>query len=72
MPRADYVHGTQPQKNGWDMITNTRQQDAAPSINTGTYPTGVLDGTNTAACSTGGSLGTGMNTDRYTPAIESP
>jgi len=54
------------------MVINARQQDANPSLAGGVYPTGVLDGANTAACSTGGSLGTGMNTDRYTPAIESP
>lgn len=72
MPRADYVHPTSVQSNGWDMVINARQQDANPSLAGGVYPTGVLDGANTAACSTGGSLGTGMNTDRYTPAIESP
>jgi len=70
MPRPQDTHYNQPPVDGWDMIINARQTDAHPSLATGVYPTGVADGTNTVACSTGGALGTGMNADIYTPAVE--
>ena len=70
MARAVDVLPTAKQADGWNMITNTRVTKPHPALSTGTYPTGLADGANTAAGSPGANLGTGMNLDIYTPAIE--
>jgi hypothetical protein len=87
MTRANFIYPSKPQSAGFDMVAMSRQVDSAPSVAAGCYVTAVADvtvlpgsiagygvpsGPPTVACSTGGSLGTGMNTDRYAPAIEQP
>jgi len=56
---------------GWNMITGARSSHAASPAN-GVHPTGSVTTTNipSGATSPGAVLGTGMNTDRYTPGVE--
>jgi hypothetical protein len=59
---------------GFNMVTMNRVSHAHPSLASGTYPTAVADPnapvTPPAAGSPGAALGTGMNTDIYTPTLE--
>lgn len=54
---------------GYNMVTQAAGSHAHPSMAAGVNPSGLADG-NSAAGSPGASLGTGMNTDVYTPGIE--
>jgi hypothetical protein len=69
MARSVDVKNTQYQARGWDMVTNARETRSRPSLAEGCVPT-ALPGGNVAAGSPGAVLGTGSNTDRYTPGIE--
>jgi hypothetical protein len=69
MARSVDVQATSPQSEGWNMITGARVSHAHPSLARGCNPT-ALAGGDVAAGSPGAVLGTGMNTDTYTPGIE--
>jgi hypothetical protein len=59
---------------GFNMVTVARTSHAHPALSSGVYPTAVADPnapvTPPAAGSPGACLGTGMNVDIYTPALE--
>jgi hypothetical protein len=69
MATATNVHSKQPQAAGIDMSTLATQTDAYPSPASGIRSTALVDGT-AASYSPGAVLGTGMNTDTYTPGAE--
>ena len=69
MARSVDVKLQAPQSHGWNMITNSRESRANPTLADGVNPT-ATGGAGVSAASTAGVLGTGMNTDRTTPGIE--
>jgi len=70
MARANDVKPLAPQTEGWNQITNARSSHT-PSIADGVaLAQGAYDTGGVAAASPGAVLGTGMNTDRYTPVLE--
>lgn len=69
MARSVDVHQKDQQARGFDMVTRAHESRANPSLAEGVVPT-ALAGGNVGAGSPGAVLGTGSNTDRYTPGIE--
>jgi hypothetical protein len=73
MARSVDVVNTSSQAQGFNMVTMNRTAHAHPSLNQGTYMSGLADASATsppAAGSPGACLGTGMNVDIYTPSLE--
>jgi len=70
MARSVDVKPLSPQTEGFNMITMGRASHT-PSMADGVAPNNIsYDNTTIAAASPGAVLGTGMNTDRYTPPVE--
>jgi hypothetical protein len=69
MARSVDVVSISSQAKGYDMVNRAREAHAKPSLGEGRGTTGLAGG-NVAVGSPGAALGTGSNSDRYTPGIE--
>jgi hypothetical protein len=69
MARSIDVVNISSQAKGFDMVNRAREAHAKPSLAEGRGPSG-LPSALSASGSPGAALGTGSNSDRYTPGIE--
>lgn len=69
MARGNDYKPTSPNGQGYDMVTRAPKAFTHASVAEGIHSAGVASGS-AATASPGAALGTGSNTDRYTPGIE--